>query len=90
MYSVSTVAMCESFCGILKAQRRLASVCGSTMEAEAASATIGVSPSATASSAAMAVGVMLGPTITSTFSSEISLRTLRTAAAGSVPSSRIT
>ncbi len=44
---------------------------------------IGVWLSATGSSAASAAGVMFGPTITSTWSSVISLRMLRTAAPGS-------
>lgn len=57
------------------------------MEAEAASAIIGVCPSATASSEASAVGAMVGPTIASTWSSAISRRTLRTACAGSEASS---
>src|SRR5450830_690054 len=86
---VRMVAMCESFCGILNAHARLASI-GSTMDDDAASVIIGVSDSAATSSIAKALGVVFGPTITSTISSAVSLRALRTALVGSDASSRIT
>ena len=50
---------------------------------------IGVCASDTTSSSASAFGVVFGPTITSTFCSVVSLRTLRTALVASEPSSRM-
>jgi len=67
-----------SFCGVLKTQRRLASM-GSTMRAEAAIEIIGVPASATASIMASELGVVVEPRMTSTLSSVISLRVLATA-----------
>src|ERR1700712_4221004 len=59
------------------------------MDADAASATIGVCDSASGSSMASAFGVVLGPTTMSTFSSVVSLRRLRTALVVSDASSRM-
>ncbi len=86
---VTAVAISESFCGILNAQRRFASI-GSTIEADAASAIIGVCDSAITSSIASAFAVVFGPTITSTSSSAVSLRALITAPVGVEPSSSTT
>ncbi len=80
------VAMCESFCGVLKTQARLASI-GSMMRAEAAMVIIGVSFSATTSTIASELGVTVEPTITSTLSSLISLRVFLTAVVVSEASS---
>lgn len=90
MSSTSTVAISESFCGILKAQARLGSDSGSTITLEAASAIIGVPVSASTSNPARAAAVVLGPTMASTLSSEVSLRRFLTARLTSVPSSSTT
>src|SRR5512134_3378714 len=87
MWETITNAICWSFCGVLKTQRRLAST-GSTMRLEAAIETIGVSVSATTSIIASEFGVMVEPTITSTLSSVISLRVFFTAVVVSDASSR--
>lgn len=90
MSCASTEAMSESFCGILNAQARFGSDSGSTMTAEAASATMGVPVSASTSRPARAAAVVLGPTMASTLSSEVSLRMFLTARLTSVPSSSTT
>ncbi len=90
MSSTSAVAISESFCGILNAQARLGSDSGSTMTLEAASAIIGVPVSASTSRPASAAAVVLGPTMASTLSSEVSLRMFFTARLTSVPSSSTT
>ncbi|MNN18165.1 hypothetical protein D3C81_1313700 [compost metagenome] len=87
MCSAIAVAMCESFCGVLKIQARLASI-GSMMRAEAAMVIIGVSFSATTSTMASEFGVTVEPTTTSTLSSLISLRVFLTAVVVSEASSR--
>ena len=61
---------------------------GSTIRADAAIEIIGVSASATTSTIASELGVIVEPTITSTLSSVISLRVLVTALVVSEPSSR--
>ncbi|CAH0446023.1 hypothetical protein LMG10661_02153 [Ralstonia syzygii subsp. syzygii] len=86
MCSAMAVAMCESFCGVLKTHARLASI-GSTMRADAASVIIGVSLSATTSTIASDVGVMVEPITRSTLSSAISLRVFLTAVVVSEASS---
>ncbi len=81
-----TLAMCEaiasdimmSFCGVLKTQRRFASI-GSTMRADAAIEIIGVCASATTSIIASEFGVVVEPSTMSTLFSVISLRVLLTA-----------
>ncbi len=78
MCETITSAICWSFCGVLKTQRRLAST-GSTMRLDAAIEIIGVSLSAATSIIASEFGVMVEPTMTSTLSSVISLRAFLTA-----------
>src|SRR5512137_1163386 len=87
MCETITNAICWSFCGVLKTQRRFAST-GSTMRADAAIEIIGVSVSATTSIIASEFGVIVEPTITSTLSSVISLRVFFTADVVSDASSR--
>src|SRR5438132_12003494 len=87
MWLVMAVAMCESFCGVLNTQRRLAST-GSTMADDAAMEIIGVSFSAATSIMASELGVTVDPTTRSTLSSEISLRVFFTAVVVSDASSR--
>ena len=67
-----------SFCGVLKTQRRFASI-GSTMRADAAIEIIGVWFSATTSIIASEFGVVVEPITTSTLFSVISRRALATA-----------
>ncbi len=86
MCSAMAVAMCESFCGVLNTQARLASI-GSMMRAEAAIEIIGVSLSAAMSTIASEFGVTVEPTTTSTLSSLMSLRVFLTAVVVSVASS---
>ena len=71
-------AIMMSFCGVLKTQRRLASM-GSTMRAEAAIEIMGVPDSDTASIIASEFGVTVEPMMRSTLFSVISLRVLATA-----------
>src|SRR6266446_6597914 len=71
-------AISASFCGVLKTHFVFGFV-GSTMRADAAIEIIGVSASAATSIIASEFGVIVEPTITSTLSSEISLRVLVTA-----------
>jgi hypothetical protein len=87
MLSTRAVAMWASFWASLKTQRRFSSM-GSTMRLEAARASMGVSPSATASIMARELGLVVEPTMTSTRCSAISLRAFFTAAVVSEASSR--
>ncbi len=86
MCAMIAVAMCESFCGVLKIQRRLAST-GSISEADAAIEIIGVPDSAATSLIASEPGTAVEPINRSTFSSLISLRAFLTAVVLSVASS---
>ena len=80
------VAICASFCGVLKTQARLASI-GSMMRAAAAMAIIGVSASAATSIMASEFGEMVEPMMTSTLSSAISFLVFLTAVVVSEASS---
>ena len=77
-----------SFCGILNTHFRFSSI-GATIDAAAASVTIGVALSDTTSNIANADDVKLGPIKISTLSSLISFLAFRTAIPGSLASSRM-
>src|ERR1035437_4049130 len=87
MWPMIAAAICESFCGVLKTQCRLAST-GSTIAADAAMEIIGVCASAATSIITNEFGVTVEPMSTSTLSSEISLRAFFTAVVVSEASSR--
>ena len=80
-------AISESLCGVLNTHF-VFGFAGSTMRAEAAIEIIGVSASATTSTIASELGVIVEPTTTSTLSSEMSFFVLVTALVVSEPSSR--
>ena len=80
-------AISASLCGVLNTHLVFA-FAGSTIRADAAIEIIGVSASATTSTIASELGVIVEPTMTSTLSSEMSLRVLVTALVVSEPSSR--
>src|SRR3954470_20640955 len=81
-------AMSASFCGVLNTQR-VFGLAGSTMRDDAAIESIGVSASATTSTMASELGVMVEPMIASTLFSEMSLRVFVTALVVSDASSRM-
>ncbi len=80
-------AISESLCGVLNTHF-VFGFAGSTMRDDAAIEIIGVSASATTSTIASELGVIVEPTTTSTLSSEMSFFVLVTALVVSEPSSR--
>src|SRR5450631_2352397 len=87
MLTATASAISESFCGVLNIHLVLGST-GLMINAEAASEIIGTSASTTTSRMPSELGVTVEPMMTSTLSSEISLRVFLTASVVSDLSSR--